>query len=60
MITWLIEESRPEQRTVENIATRILVVSFAAVQTTSNVSLVDSFFMHRLLMSPPDFHASLV
>ncbi|TFK26822.1 cytochrome P450 [Coprinopsis marcescibilis] len=35
MISWLLDHAPPEYRTVEDLATRILVINFAAIHTTT-------------------------
>lgn len=39
MIQWLIEQANEDERTVDDIVMRILVVNFAAIHTSSMVCL---------------------
>lgn len=38
LISWLLDEAQGAQRTVEDVALRLLAVNFAAIHTTSHVS----------------------
>jgi hypothetical protein len=46
MLMWLMDESKGVERSLEGLARRILVVNFAAIQSTSNVSHTDILMSH--------------
>ena len=41
MLMWLMNESKGVERSLEGLARRMLLVNFAAIHTTSNVSHAD-------------------
>ena len=41
MLMWLMSEAKGVERSLEGLARRLLVVNFAAIHTTSNVSYSD-------------------
>jgi hypothetical protein len=41
MLMWLMSEAKGVERSLEGLARRLLVVNFAAIHTTSNVSHCD-------------------
>ena len=41
MLMWFMNEAKGVERSLEGVARRMLVVNFAAIHTTSNVSHVD-------------------
>jgi hypothetical protein len=50
MLMWLMSEAKGVERSLEGLARRLLVVNFAAIHTTSNVSHSD-FLMPELLIA---------
>ena len=46
MLMWLMSEAKGVERSLEDVARRLLIVNFASIQTTSNVSHTDPFISH--------------
>jgi hypothetical protein len=46
MLMWLMSQAKGVERSLDGIARRLLVVNFAAIHTTSNVSHTDLFKSH--------------
>ena len=44
MLMWLMDEARGVEKSLAGLARRLLVVNFAAIHTTSNVSHTNSDF----------------
>ena len=50
MLMWLMDEAKGVEKSLAGLARRLLVVNFAAIHTTSNVSHTNSdFFMSHSL-----------
>lgn len=47
MLSWLMDEARGEQRTVEALAQRMLSINFVAIHTSSMVNLTIFFLQVR-------------
>jgi hypothetical protein len=50
MLMWLMSEAKGVERSLEGLARRLLVVNFAAVHTTSNVSHGDLLMSYSLIV----------
>ena len=50
MLTWLMDEAKGVEKSLAGLARRLLVVNFAAIHTSSNVSHTNSDFLYELLI----------
>jgi hypothetical protein len=51
LISWLLEQAPAEERTVDNLIQRILMINFAAIHTTANVRLPEFLVLQQQIGS---------